>query len=99
MYFKSHADGWTASKLIREMYFLFQNSITVIMFLVSLIPYIFFMIVCQSVNRGCYITPLQRLVVILYEGYSRRVMWRTIDQLVALIVQIRIYWDDIKAIS
>uniref|UniRef100_A0A914D0Q3 Secreted protein n=1 Tax=Acrobeloides nanus TaxID=290746 RepID=A0A914D0Q3_9BILA len=68
------------------------------MFLVSLIPYILFMIVCQSADRRCYTTPLQQLIVLLYECYSRRVLWRTIDQLAALIVQIRIYWDDIKAI-
>lgn len=96
--FQSLPKDWNESRLSSELWFLIQNIFSAVIFLVTLIPFLIFGIVCKWEDRRCYLTSFQRVIVMLYECYSRRVFWRTIDQLVALIAQIRLYWDEIKKI-
>lgn len=93
IHIQSQQEGWTASNLKKELWFLFQNTITVVIFLITLIPFVLFMAFCKGTDRNC-VTPFLRVIVMLYECFSRRVMARMIDQLIALLVQLRIYWMD-----
>lgn len=90
-FFKSQPEGWTPEKLWKEFFFLLQNLINVVIFAISLIPYLLFVTICKNVDIYCYVSAWQRLIIILYSYNCRRVIWRTVDQTMALVVQIRNY--------
>ena len=89
-FFKNQPDGWTRHKLLSELIILVQNFMNIVFFLMSMIPYLLYFIICKY-DYVCYDTVFHQLIVILYRYNSNRVIWRTCDELFTLMIQFRIY--------
>ena len=90
-FYKNHPDGWTRQKLQSELIILVQNFMNVVFFMLSMIPYLLYIIICRDYVVQCYDTVFHRLIVILYRFNSNRVIWRTCEELFTLMIQFRIY--------